>query len=134
LDLLHFIYIHIFRDYSQYSPMVIPTLYSSPLHNHWNSQSSLVVLWQRISQSHCKIRSQMKSSCHSLISFLQFLHLKIPNTPSSRLLSTIVVYSLLLCFYYSVLSNISYTHFARTSRETPSSFVKNMFIGPSFYC
>jgi hypothetical protein len=49
------------------------TLYSSPLHMHYNFQSSLVVSWQRIPQQyHCNFNSYMKSSWRSLIPFLLF--------------------------------------------------------------
>jgi hypothetical protein len=46
------------------------TLYSSPLHMHQDSESSLVVLWQRIYHGQCYFKSHLKSSCHSLILFL----------------------------------------------------------------
>jgi hypothetical protein len=32
---------------ADYSTIAIPTIYSSPLHMHYGSQSSLVVSWQR---------------------------------------------------------------------------------------
>jgi hypothetical protein len=35
-------------NYRHYSTIAIYTLSSSPLHAHWDSQSSLVVSWQRI--------------------------------------------------------------------------------------
>jgi hypothetical protein len=58
------------------------------------------ILATDLSQSHCNLKSHMKSSRHSLIPFLPFLQLPIPKT--TRLLSTIILYSLLLCFsYYS---------------------------------
>jgi hypothetical protein len=46
------------------------TVYSSPLHTHQGSQSSLVVSWQRICKSHYNFKTHMKSSLHSLIPFL----------------------------------------------------------------
>jgi hypothetical protein len=68
------------------------THYSSPLHTHCDSKSSLAVSWQRIYQSHCNYKSHIKSSFHSLIPLLplfcncQFRRLdsiQIPLLPSS---------------------------------------------------
>jgi hypothetical protein len=49
---------------------LIYTLYSSPLHTHEGSQSSVVVFWKRIYKSHCHFKSHMKSCFHSLTPFL----------------------------------------------------------------
>jgi hypothetical protein len=61
-----------------YSDTAISTRYSSPLHTHQGSQSSLVVSWQRI---HNTPTAHMKSSLHNLIPFLPFLlkHLRLPS-------------------------------------------------------
>jgi hypothetical protein len=46
-------------------------LYSSPLHTHYDSQSSLVVSWQRIYKPfHCHFKSHLKSSLRRQIHFL----------------------------------------------------------------
>jgi hypothetical protein len=47
--------------------------FSSPLHTHQGSQSSLVVSWQRIYNSLTVSAAHMKSSFHSLIPFLPSL-------------------------------------------------------------
>jgi hypothetical protein len=49
---------------------LIYTLYSSPLHTHYCSQSSLVVFWQRIYNSFVDTAAQIRSSFHSIIPFL----------------------------------------------------------------
>jgi hypothetical protein len=46
------LYIHTTRNYRQYSVITILRTFSSLLHTHYDSQSSLVVSWQRISNSH----------------------------------------------------------------------------------
>jgi hypothetical protein len=57
------------------------TLYSSPLHTHYCSQSSLVVSWQRIYNSLTVTAAHIKSSWHSVIPFVPFLlnHLRLPS-------------------------------------------------------
>jgi hypothetical protein len=55
------------------SATAISALYSSPLHMHYNSQSSPVVSWQRIYKSHCHFKSHTKSSLHLLIPFLPLI-------------------------------------------------------------
>jgi hypothetical protein len=37
-DLIYWHLIHIVRGYRQYSPIVIPTLYNSPLHTHTHTK------------------------------------------------------------------------------------------------
>jgi hypothetical protein len=61
----------------------LPTLYSSPLHTHQDSQSSLVVSWQRIYNSLTITSNHTLSSLHSLINFFRVLP-QLP-TPKSRL-------------------------------------------------
>jgi hypothetical protein len=58
---------------------LIYTLYSSSLHTHPGSQSSLVVSWQWIYTSLTVTVAHTKSSLHSLIPFLPFLlnHLRL---------------------------------------------------------
>jgi hypothetical protein len=61
---------------------LVYTLSSSSLHTHQVSQSSLVVSWQ---QSHCHIKSHMKSYIHGLIPFLPlFCNCQINSIPSSH--------------------------------------------------
>jgi hypothetical protein len=59
---------------------LIYTLYSSPLHTHKRSQSSLVVSWQRIVNSLTVTAAHVKSPFHSAVDFLSFLlsHLRFP--------------------------------------------------------
>jgi hypothetical protein len=45
---------------------LIYTIYSSPLHTHYDSQPSLVVSWQRISTQKLALQITTKSSCHFL--------------------------------------------------------------------
>jgi hypothetical protein len=42
--------------------LLIYTLYSSPVHKHWDSQCSLVVSWQRICNSLTVTAAHVKSS------------------------------------------------------------------------
>jgi hypothetical protein len=61
---------------------LIYTLYSPPLHTYEDSQSSLVVSWQRIYNSLTVSTAHSKSSLHSLIPFLA-----IPSQSSSTAIS-----------------------------------------------
>jgi hypothetical protein len=65
----------------------------------------------------------MKSSCHRLIPFLPFLlnHLRLPS-PELDKIPFLPDYSTSTT---PVLPIISYNHFARTQRKTPSSIFKN---------
>jgi hypothetical protein len=75
---------------------LIYTLNSAPLHTHWNSQSPVVVSWQRIYQSRCKFQSHVKSSWHRLTLFLPFFAAAISETGLyySRLLLYASLYSI----------------------------------------
>jgi hypothetical protein len=57
--------IHTTRDYRQLQPFC--TLYSSPLHTHYVTRSSLVVSRQRISMPRPYFKSHMKSSLHTFL-------------------------------------------------------------------
>jgi hypothetical protein len=68
------------------------TLSSSPLHTHQDSQSSLVVLWQRISIQEISLQITMKS-CHFF-----FKHLAMPTKFSNfNFLVSVILNSVLLC-------------------------------------
>jgi hypothetical protein len=98
--------------------------YSSPLHAHWVSQSSLVVFWQRIYNSHCSFKSHMKFSFHSLIPFLLLFctcqHRRLDSVqflcdqahiPAGWRLETRLDYG-------SLNWSLLYYHFARTTQKT----------------
>jgi hypothetical protein len=66
---------------------LIYTFYSSPLHTHKCSQSSLVVSWQRIYNSLTVTAAHTKSSFHILIPFLPSLlnHPRLPSQETSSI-------------------------------------------------
>jgi hypothetical protein len=81
-------WLDLLAPYTQYSELhtiialsLIYTFYSSPLHTHYGSRSSLVVSCQRIYDSLTVTTAHMKSSLHSLFPFLPFLlnHLRLPT-------------------------------------------------------
>jgi hypothetical protein len=102
---------------------LINTLSGSPLHTHYNSQSSLVVSWQRIYKSHCHFKSHMKSSFHRLIPFLPlFCNCHFRRLDSIQLLCSQahIPAGWRLETRLTLLSN----HFAQTTQKTqPLSFV-----------
>jgi hypothetical protein len=56
------------------------------------------ILAMDLSQSHCNFKSHVKSSCHSLIPSLPLLHLlRLPPPELDPILSTTVLYSIVLC-------------------------------------
>jgi hypothetical protein len=63
------------------------------------------ILATDLSQSHCNFKSHMKSSLHRLISFLPFPlnHLGLPSPELEPVLSTTVLYSVVLCFFCCIL-------------------------------
>jgi hypothetical protein len=73
-------------------------------------------------QSHCNYKSHVRSSCHGLIPFLLFPQPPISKTPPSSL-PTAVLYSMLLCFYYSCPAE----HFLQPLCTDPN---ENMFPAP----
>jgi hypothetical protein len=90
-DWIYWHLIHSTRSYRQYSAIAILHLSSSPLHTHWGSQSSLVVSWQRIFQSHCHFKYHMSVlytvwfiSCHSRLSSSPLLPSSYPEGLASR--------------------------------------------------
>jgi hypothetical protein len=100
-------------------------LYSSRLHAHYGSQSSLAVSWQRISyQPQCYFKSHMKPSLHRLIPllplFCNFQLSSIPLPPRSypcRLASRNSTQ------FYAATANLGTlpcNHFARTTQKTQS--------------
>jgi hypothetical protein len=76
------------------------------------------ILATDLSQSHCNLKSHIKSSWHRLIPFLPFLQLPIPRLNSM----TLDYFCILRCTPSTtttpVLPNISYSYFARTSLKT----------------
>jgi hypothetical protein len=55
---------------------LIYTIHSSPLHTHYDSQSSLVVPWQRILTQTLTFQLTMKSSCYFVFSHSGISELK----------------------------------------------------------
>jgi hypothetical protein len=76
------LYIHTLRDYRQYSAIaILHTFQLTVTHALESSVFTSRILATDSSQSHCHFNSHMKSSWHSLITFLSFLlnHLRLPS-------------------------------------------------------
>jgi hypothetical protein len=75
------VYIHIFQDYRKYSAIVILHIFQLTVaHALGFSVFTSRILATDLSQSHCNVKSHVKSSCHSGIPFLPFLQFPIPKT------------------------------------------------------
>jgi hypothetical protein len=61
---------------------LIYTIYSSPLHTHWGSQSSLVVSWQRMSHSLLSHQTTHEVICSPPKSFLAIILHRSSSYPS----------------------------------------------------
>jgi hypothetical protein len=130
-DWIYWHFIHITRDYRQLQSYRCYTLYSSPLHTHYGSQSSLVVSWQRI----YNFKSHMKYSFHSLIHFLPlFCNCQYRGLDSiyflcsqARILSNWLIETWLTFLNW----NFPYNHFAWTTQKTqPVSCFEGVFTAP----
>jgi hypothetical protein len=111
------------RDYRRYSTIAdLHTLQFIVTHALGFSVFTSRILATNLSQSHCNFSSHTKSSRHSLIPFLPFLFndLRLPFPELDPLL-----FRLLFCTPFSLLTLLSYDSSARTPRKTPSSFVEN---------
>jgi hypothetical protein len=101
------LYVHTVRDYRQWSSIaILHTFQFTAAHALGFSVLTSRILATDLSQSHCNFHSHMKSSLHSLITFLSFVlsHLRLPspklNPIPFRLLLSIPFYS-----YYFVPSS-----------------------------
>jgi hypothetical protein len=86
------------------------------------------ILATDLSQTHCNFKSQVKSSCHSLIRFLLFLlsHFRVRSTELDPILFLLDYFtSRLLVSYYFVASSLSlYNSSERTPLYTPCLLVR----------
>jgi hypothetical protein len=108
---------------SHTAPSLIYTLSSSPLHTHKDSQSPLVVSWQRISTQELSLQITMKSSSNFF-----FDHLGMPtqfsssNSPVSVVLNSVLhgtdLYSTNLHDSPRPLHDSRYIDAARTTQKT----------------
>jgi hypothetical protein len=114
---------------------LIYTLYSSPLHTHWGSHSSLVVSWDRISLSLQFTHEIFFSQPNSFLAIIQ--RLPIPNTR----LTTVQFLCPKLISWQAGISKLDsrllhnwtllYYHFARTTLKTQSLYCwEGVFTAP----
>jgi hypothetical protein len=82
------------------------------------------ILATDLSQSHCNLKSHVKSSCHSLIPSLPFL-LNQLRLPSPELDPILDYCSVLHCTPSRLLTVPSYNSSARTPQKTPSTIISN---------
>jgi hypothetical protein len=134
------LYIHTVRNCRQYSAIAILHTFQFNVTQVLGFSAFISrILATGLSQSHCKFKPHVKSSCHSLIPSLPFLlsHLRLPSSEldpilflldyfTSRLLSSTPLYS--ASTTTPVLPNTSYNHFARTPWKTPSSIINNVYL------
>jgi hypothetical protein len=68
------LYINTVRDYMQYSAIaIVHTFHFTAAHARGFLVFTSRILATGLSKSHCHFNSHVKSSCHSLLPFLQFL-------------------------------------------------------------
>jgi hypothetical protein len=113
-DRIYWHLIYTTPDYRQYSAIAdLHTLKFTFTHALGFSVFTSRILATDLYQSHCHFKSDMKSSCHSLIPFLPFL-LNLQN--SNYFLTT-----------HCSLRTSAYTISGRTPRKTPSSIIPHCF-------
>jgi hypothetical protein len=98
-EFINTLYIHTVRDYRQYSTVaLLHTFQFTIAHALGFSVFTSRILAMDFSQSHCNKNSHMKSSWHNLIPFLPspLNHLLLPSPEHDAVLSTTVLYSVLL--------------------------------------
>jgi hypothetical protein len=117
LDLLHFIHSH---SSGLQAEQRYRCSTHCPIHRYTNTR--VLSLHYDLSQSHCNLKSHVKSSWHSLIPVLPFLlnHLRLPSPELDP-----IPFRLLLCTSSRPLAVPFYNTSARTPRKTPSSIVND---------
>jgi hypothetical protein len=115
---------------------LIHTLYSSELHTHWVSQSSVVASWQRIYNSLCHFKSHKESSFCSLI--LSCHYSETANSEgSARLNSSVPKLTFQQAGVPKLDSSLHFTscwrtllhkHFARTTQKKTVSIAKKAYL------
>jgi hypothetical protein len=99
IGFIYTIYIYTFRDYRQYNAIAILHTFQFTVTNALGfSVLTSRILATDLSQSHCNYNSHMKYSWHNLIHFLPLpVYHHLPSPEIDPILSTILLYSVLLC-------------------------------------
>jgi hypothetical protein len=113
-------YIHTVRDYRQLQRCRYSTHFQFTVaHALGLSVFSSCILATDLSQYHCNFKSHMKSSLHCLIPFLPFTlnHLGLPSAELDPILSTTVLYSVVLGFFCCTLLVLCFSFSCRAEQS-----------------